>query len=55
MNGGAKVANSSVIFSWLAWFLSHIEQINSVVQFFVLLLAAVASICAIRYHTKKPQ
>jgi hypothetical protein len=58
MNGAPipqKLADGSVVLTWIAWFLSHIDQINAVVQFFALLLAIVASICAIRYHWKKAE
>jgi hypothetical protein len=48
-----KVANSGIVFSWLAWFMAHIEQINAVLQFIALVFAIVASAVAIRYHSKK--
>jgi hypothetical protein len=51
----SKFAFSGVVFSWLAWFLSHIEEINRVLQFFALLFAIAASIAAYRYHTRKPK
>lgn len=49
----SKVADSGVILSWTAWFVSHIDQINGVVQFFALLFAIAASITAIIYHVKR--
>lgn len=52
-----KLADSAVGVSWFAWlltwFLHEIEVINSVLQFFALLFAIAASVCAIRYHSKK--
>jgi hypothetical protein len=48
-----KIADSLVGFSWFAWFLSYIDTINKVLQFFALIFAIGASIAAIIYHTRK--
>lgn len=57
MNGSSpiagKIANSGVIVSWFGVFLSHIDDINKVLQFVALVLAITASGFAIRFHTKK--
>lgn len=49
----SKVADSGVVLSWGAWFISNIDQINAVMQFFTLLFAIAASITAIIYHVRK--
>lgn len=48
-----KTAASSVIASWALWAISHIEQINEVMQFFVLLTAIISSVCAAVYYYRK--
>lgn len=50
---GQKVADGGLVLSWLAWFLSHIGQINGVMQFIALAFAIAASVVAMRYHTKQ--
>lgn len=47
-----KIANSAVAVSWGGWFVSHIKDINDWLQFIALIVAIVASVCAIRFHTK---
>jgi hypothetical protein len=52
-NHADRTATGGIIFSWFAFFVAHIEQINAFMQFFALLFAIAASVCAIRYHTRK--
>lgn len=47
------VADGTVIFSWLGWMISHIDQINSVLQFVLLIASIFATAVAARYHLRK--
>jgi hypothetical protein len=49
----SKFADGAVVLGWLGFFLSHIDQINKVMQFFGLCFAIAASWAAYRYHTRK--
>lgn len=51
-SASGHLANSAVVLSWIAWFFSHIDDVNKVLQFVALLFAIGASAAAIRYHTK---
>lgn len=48
----AKFANSGVVMGWIGFFLSHIDDVNKVLQFFALICAIAASIAAYRFHTR---
>lgn len=48
-----KVADGSVVFGWLGWTVSHITQINGVLQALLLITSIVATLIAARYHYLK--
>lgn len=48
-----KVASSGAVASWIGWVISHIEQINGLLQTAVLLLSITASVIAIRASRRK--
>ena len=43
----------SVLGAWCAYFMSHIDQINALVQFFVLVFGLASSFYAIRFYRRK--
>jgi hypothetical protein len=47
-----KVADSAVFLTWIGWIASHVKEINEWLQLVALLLAIVASWCAIRFHSR---
>jgi hypothetical protein len=56
MNGAnipQKLADAAVGATWVGWYFSHIVEINAVLQNVALVLAIIASACAIRFHSKK--
>jgi hypothetical protein len=48
-----KVADAGAVMAWGGWFMSHLVQLNEVLQFALLLVSIVAGVVAIRYHLKK--
>jgi hypothetical protein len=48
-----KLADGGPVFGWAAWLISHIEQVNGILQFLLLTVSIVATIIAARYHWKK--
>lgn len=48
-----KVADGGVLAGWLGWVVSHITQINGVLQALLLLTSIVATLIAARYHFKR--
>ena len=48
-----KLADGNVIVSWVLWIVANLAQINMVLQCIALILAIIASSCAIRYHLKR--
>lgn len=48
-----KAADGGVVVGWLGWVVSHIEQINGVLQAVLLVVSIVATLVAIRYHLKR--
>lgn len=48
-----RLADAAVPFSWAAWILSHLKDLNVVLQTIALLAAIVASVTAAIYHSKK--
>ena len=48
-----KIADGGAIIGWAGWFLSHLDQINGVLQFVLLLSSIVATVFAARYHLRK--
>jgi hypothetical protein len=48
-----RLADSGPVVGWGAWFISHIEQVNGVFQFVLLVTSIVATIIAARYHWKR--
>ena len=48
-----KAADAAVTIGWSGWLVSHIEQINSIAQFVLLLTSIVATVLAARYHYKR--
>lgn len=49
-NSQQNIADASAIAAWFGWFLSHLADINGVLQFILLLVSIAAGIVAIRYH-----
>lgn len=47
------LADGAVALSFGGWFLSHIAQINQVLQFVLLVVSIIAGVIAARYHLKK--
>lgn len=48
-----KAADSGVAAGWLGWTVSHIEQINGVLQALLLIISIAATLIAMRYHYKR--
>lgn len=48
-----KVADAGAAIGWVGWFLSHLDQINGVLQFALLVTSIVATIIAARYHLRR--
>lgn len=48
-----RVADTGAVVGWIGWFLSHLDQINGVLQFILLVSSIVATVVAARYHFKK--
>lgn len=46
-------ADAAVAVTWSAWIISHISQINEVLQFFLLLLGLVSAVYAALWHRKR--
>ena len=53
MNDHTRLADTAAVTTWAAWFMSHILEINEVLQFVVLCVGIVSGMVAIRYHWKK--
>jgi hypothetical protein len=49
----SKIADGGWITGLVVWYVSHIAQINEVLQHVILILTAVSLLAAIRYHWKK--
>lgn len=52
-NSQQQLADASALTAWAGWFLSHLADINGVLQFILLLVSIAAGIVAIRYHLAK--
>lgn len=48
-----KVADAGAVVAWGGWFMSHLAQLNEIMQFVLLAVSIVAGLVAIRYHLKK--
>ena len=48
-----KVADSGVAVGWFGYLVSHLEQVNGVLQTVLLLASIVATVVAARYHWKR--
>lgn len=48
-----KVADTGAVIGWSGWFLSHLDQINGILQFLLLIASIAATVVAARYHWKK--
>lgn len=48
-----QLADASAVAAGAGWFLSHLAEINGVLQFILLLVSIAAGIVAIRYHLAK--
>jgi len=49
----AKIADGGWIAGAAVWYVSHIAQINEVLQHVILILTVISLVAAIRYHTRK--
>ncbi|HZO21031.1 MAG TPA: hypothetical protein VFB37_00920 [Steroidobacteraceae bacterium] len=47
-----KAADASIWAAVLVWFMSHLTEINAVLQFFLLIGSLVGVFFAIRYHKR---
>jgi len=47
------LADAGAVVGWGGWILSHLEPINTVLQFILLVLSIIATAVAIRYHLRK--
>ena len=52
-NSQQQLADVGAVAAWTGWFLSHLVEINGVLQFILLLVSIAAGIVAIRYHLAK--
>lgn len=48
-----RAADGGVLVAWFAWFMAHIDQINNVIQFILLVTGIISTLLAGRYHWKK--
>jgi len=48
-----KVADSGVAVGWFGYLISHLEQVNGVLQTLLLTSSIIATIIAARYHWKR--
>jgi hypothetical protein len=48
-----KIADVGVTVGWFGWIVSHVEQINGILQTILLLASIVATVIAARYHLKR--
>jgi hypothetical protein len=48
-----RIADSGAALGWLAWFFSHVKEINELLQFILLLASIFATIAAGLYHIRK--
>jgi hypothetical protein len=48
-----KLADSGPVVGWGAWLISHLEQVNGVLQLLLLTVSIVATVIAARYHWKR--
>lgn len=48
-----KAADSAVTVGWLGWLISHIEQVNGLLQFVLLVTSIAATLVAMRYHWRR--
>jgi hypothetical protein len=48
-----KAADAGVTIGWFGWVVSHVEQINGILQTILLIASIVATFVAIRYHWKR--
>jgi len=47
-----KIADTAVPVGWGAWVVSHLAEVNEVLQFVLLATSIIATLIAIRYHVK---
>lgn len=47
------LADAGAMVGWVGWVLSHLDQINGLLQTVLLLASIVATVVAIRYHLKR--
>jgi hypothetical protein len=47
------VADAAAAFTWAAWLWTHLAEVNTVLQFFVLILAVISGLFAIYWHIDK--
>lgn len=50
MSWRTRIADYSVGGGWLGWVVSHITEVNSVLQAILLITSIVATLIAARYH-----
>lgn len=48
-----RIADGGVAIGWFGYIVSHIEQINGVLQLVLLVTSIIATIIAARYHFKR--
>jgi hypothetical protein len=48
-----KIADGGVAVGWFGYIVSHIEQINGVLQTVLLIASIIATIIAARYHLRR--
>lgn len=57
MNGsdevGRRLADGGTVVSWSGWLISHITEVNSLLQTVLLVVSIVAGLFAIRYHHRR--
>lgn len=53
MNDRQHLADAGAVVGWGGWVLSHLDQINGLLQTVLLIASIVATIVAIRYHLKR--
>lgn len=53
MTNGQRLADAGATVGWMGWALSHLDQINGLLQTILLIASIVATIVAIRYHWKR--
>lgn len=53
MTDKQHIADAGAAVGWFGWLLSHLDQINGLLQSLLLVLSIVATVVAIRYHIRK--